>query len=109
MIAWLALGSAVALETVATLTLRALSREVRLLPLLLVIAGYAGAFALMTVALRSLNVGTVYAIWSGVGTAAVAIIAALVYGESLTLASVSGIALIIAGVVVLSLTGAHHA
>ena len=109
MIAWLALAGAVALETVATLTLRVVSREARLLPLLVVVIGYAGAFTLMTVSLRSLNVGIVYAIWSGVGTAAVAVIAAIAFRESLTPAAVVGIALIITGVVVLSLNGAHHA
>ncbi|SDM29861.1 DMT family transporter [Allokutzneria albata] len=109
MIAWLALAGAVALETVATLTLRVVSREVRVLPLVLVVLGYAGAFTLMTVSLRSLNVGIVYAVWSGVGTAAVAVIAAVVFRETLTPAAVVGIALIITGVVVLSLSGAHHA
>ncbi|WP_210408364.1 multidrug efflux SMR transporter [Allokutzneria sp. NRRL B-24872] len=109
MIAWIALASAVALETVATLTLRALSREFRLLPLIVVVVGYAAAFALMTVSLRTLNVGVVYAIWSGVGTAAVAVIAAFAFKETLTPAAVAGIALIITGVVVLSLNGAGHA
>ncbi|GAA4023703.1 multidrug efflux SMR transporter [Allokutzneria multivorans] len=109
MIAWIALASAVALETVATLTLRVVSREFRLLPMIVVVLGYAAAFALMTVSLRSLNVGVVYAIWSGVGTAAVAVIAAVAFKETLTPAAIVGIVLIITGVVLLSLNGAGHA
>ncbi|WP_256091162.1 DMT family transporter, partial [Streptomyces griseus] len=53
------------------------------------------------------SVGTAYAIWAGVGTAAVALIGILFLGESSGLVKITGIALIVAGVVVLNLGGAH--
>jgi len=58
-------------------------------------------------ALKHIPVSIAYAVWSGVGTAAVAAIGATVFGEALGRAQWLGIALIIVGVVVLNLRGAH--
>lgn len=106
--AWLALAGAILLEVMATLSLRALASGWQPLPGVLVIMGYVGAFGMMLLALRRLNVGAAYAIWSGVGTAAVTVIAALLYRERITLVGVAGIGLIIAGVVLLNFSGAAH-
>ncbi|MBO9523432.1 MAG: multidrug efflux SMR transporter [Nocardioidaceae bacterium] len=73
----------------------------------LVIAGYAISIALLAVVVQRLPVSTAYALWSGLGTAAVALIGALWLGESWSLVKVSGLAMIIAGVVLLNLQGAH--
>jgi small multidrug resistance pump len=104
--AWLMLAGAIAAEVVATLALRGTAQGFRPLVVLGVVVGYATAFALMAYALRSLNVGVVYAIWSGVGTAGVAVAAALLYDERLNLTAIAGIALIVIGVVVLTTSGA---
>ena len=104
--AWLMLAGAVGAEIVATLALRGTAGAFRPLPLLTVVAGYAIAFTLMAFALRTLNVGIVYAIWSGAGTAGVAALAATLYGEHLNLTAVGGMALIVVGVVVLVSSGA---
>jgi small multidrug resistance pump len=104
--AWLMLAGAIFAEVVATLALRGVAAAFRPLPTLLVAAGYLTSFALMTGALRTLNVGVVYAIWSGVGTAGVAIAATFLYGEHLNLTAVSGMVLIVAGVIVLVSSGA---
>ena len=53
-------------------------------------------------------IGTAHAIWSGVGTAAIAVIGLLAFGETLTAAKPAGPALIVAGVVVLNMGGAAH-
>ncbi|GAA3222371.1 DMT family transporter [Actinocorallia longicatena] len=103
---WIILAGAIACEVVATLTLRGLADGFRIGPTLLVIAGYAMSFVLMAMALRSLNVGLVYAIWSGAGTAAVAGVAAVLYGEHLNLTAITGMLLIVGGVVVLAFSGA---
>jgi small multidrug resistance pump len=103
--AWLMLAAAILGEVVATLALRAIADGVRPLLVVLVVVGYSAAFVLMAGALRSLDVGLVYAIWSGVGTAAVAAAGAVLYGERLTLAAIGGIVLIVAGVAVLAATG----
>ncbi|WP_237277575.1 DMT family transporter, partial [Streptomyces caniscabiei] len=52
-------------------------------------------------------IGTAYAIWSGVGTATVAALGLVLFGEGLSVPKIAGIVLIIAGVVVLNLGGAH--
>jgi len=69
--------------------------------------GYLISFALLAQTLKTLSVGTAYAIWSGVGTAAIATIGMAFMGEGMTLTKAAGIALIIVGVVVLNLGGAH--
>ncbi|MEV5970673.1 multidrug efflux SMR transporter [Streptomyces sp. NPDC051921] len=101
------LAGAIAAEIVATTSMKYSEGFSRLVPSLITGAGYVLAFALLAQALKTLQVGTAYAIWSGVGTAAVAAIGALFLGESMNLAKIGGIVLIIAGVAVLNLGGAH--
>lgn len=103
--AWLMLAGAIVTEVIATLVLRGTAEAFRLLPTLAVVAGYLISFVLMAVALRTLNVAVVYAIWSGVGTAGVAAVGALAYGENLNPTAVGGIALIVIGVAVLASSG----
>ncbi|MET7439080.1 SMR family transporter, partial [Streptomyces sp. NPDC005568] len=79
----------------------------RLWPSLVTLLGYVVAFALLAQTLKTVSVGTAYAIWAGAGTAVIAAIGMLFLGEGLTAAKLTGIALIIAGVVVLNLGGAH--
>lgn len=104
--AWLMLAAAIATEIGATLGLRGVSGGFRLLPILLVVGAYVVSFTLMAFALRTLNVGVVYAVWSGAGTAGVATAAALLFGERLNLTAVAGMALIVVGVVILAASGA---
>lgn len=56
---------------------------------------------------RGLQVGIVYAVWSSLGTTLIVLVGALFLNEPLTLAKVTGVALVIAGVVILNLGGAH--
>lgn len=74
-----------------------------------VIAGYLLAIWLLTVVVKQMDVSIAYAIWSGVGTAAIAIVGYFWLGESMTPFKVAGIALIVAGVVALNLNSAHAA
>ena len=69
----------------------------------MVIIGYGVAFYLLSLSLQTIPLGVVYAIWSGSGVALIALIGWLVYGQTLDLAGVIGLALIVAGVVVLNL------
>jgi small multidrug resistance pump len=73
----------------------------------LVLGGYAVSIWLLAIVVRYLPVSTTYAVWSGVGTAAVALVGALWLGEQLDWLSVSALAMIIVGVVVLNLHAAH--
>lgn len=102
---WLMLLGAIGCEVVATLALRGVVHGLRPLPTLLVVVGYPLSFLLMALALRTLNVGVVYAIWSGVGTAGVTLVAARLYGENLNPVAVGGMLLIVLGVVVLASSG----
>ena len=63
------------------------------------------SFALLTVALRSLEVGPAYAAWTGLGAAGTAAIGMLALGEGVSVAKVVSIALILAGVIGLNLSG----
>ncbi|KOG23110.1 MULTISPECIES: DMT family transporter [Streptomyces] len=101
------LAGAIVAEILATTSMKYSEGFTRLWPSLVTGVGYLVAFALLAQALKTLQVGTAYAIWSGVGTAAVAVIGFLFLGESLNAAKIAGIVLIIAGVAVLNLGGAH--
>jgi small multidrug resistance pump len=101
------LGIAIAVEVGATLALRASDGFSKLGPSLIVVAGYATSFWLLSLVLRDISVGTSYAIWSGVGTAALAIIGMLALGEPATALRIGSLVLIVAGVIGLNLAGAH--
>lgn len=100
--AWLMLLLAIAGETMATLSLKASDGFSRLWPSVLVVIGYGAAFVLMAFALKTLNVGVTYAIWSGVGTITAAIGGALLFGERLTPVAVAGIVVVIIGIVMIT-------
>lgn len=104
--AWLGLFVAIAIEIAATSLLKATHGFTRLLPTLLCLVLYATSFALIARVVQTLPVGIVYAIWSGVGTAAIAGIGVMFLGESLGAVKVVGLVLVILGVVALNLGGA---
>ncbi|MEV0635632.1 multidrug efflux SMR transporter [Streptomyces sp. NPDC050619] len=104
---YLLLAGAIASEIAATTAMKYSDGFSRLLPSLLTVLGYVVSFALLAQTLKSLSVGTAYAIWSGVGTAVVAAIGMVFLGEGMSVVKAAGIALIIVGVVVLNLGGAH--
>ena len=97
------LALAIAAEVAGTSLLKATEEFTKLVPTAFLIIFYAMSFWLMTLALRDLPLGVVYAVWSGLGIVLVAIIGALVYKEMPDLGSIIGMALIISGVVVMHL------
>lgn len=101
------LAAAIAAEVTATTAMKYSEGFSRLWPSLVTVVGYVLAFALLAQTLKTLSIGTAYAIWAGVGTAAVALIGILWMGEAAGPAKLLGVALIIAGVVVLNLGGSH--
>jgi len=86
---------------VATSALKASYGMTRLAPAVLVVIGYGAAFYLLAQTLKTLPVGAVYAIWSGLGMVGVALIGAILFGEPIGAVKLAGIALIIAGVALL--------
>jgi small multidrug resistance pump len=99
---WLYLAIAILSEVVATSALKASAGFSRFFPSVLVVGGYALAFYFLSLTLRVIPVGIAYAIWSGVGVVLVCLLGWLVYGQKLDVAAGIGIALIVAGVVVLN-------
>lgn len=104
---YLTLAGAIAAEVAATTAMKYADGFSRLWPSLLTALGYLVSFLLLAQTLKTLSIGTAYAIWSGAGTATIAVLGLLLFGETLTLVKVAGIVLIIGGVVVLNLGGAH--
>ncbi|WP_413719610.1 DMT family transporter [Silicimonas sp. MF1-12-2] len=98
---YIALLAAIIAETIGTSALQASQQFTRLWPSVLVVVSYAVAFYLLSIALRTMPVGVVYAIWSGLGIVLIALAGFLVFGQKLDLAAIIGLGLIIAGVVVL--------
>jgi len=97
------LAIAILCEVIATSCLKASNEFKEWLPSLLVILGYLGSLYFMTLSLRKLSLGTVYATWSGLGIVLVAIFGFVFYKEKLDAAAIFGMALIIAGVLVMNL------
>ncbi|WP_089100900.1 DMT family transporter [Streptomyces hyaluromycini] len=104
---YLTLAGAIAAEVAATTAMKYADGFSRLWPSLLTTLGYVVSFLLLAETLKTVSIGTAYAIWSGAGTAAIAVLGLLLFGEALTPVKVAGILLIVGGVVVLNLGGAH--
>ncbi|GLY76238.1 DMT family transporter [Actinoallomurus iriomotensis] len=102
------LGLAITSEVLGTSLLKATQGFTRLWPTVTCLAAYAGSFLALSVALaRGMQVGVGYAVWSGLGTTLIVVIGALFLHEPVTAAKALGVALVIAGVVVLNLGGAR--
>ena len=99
---WLAIAIAIVAEVTATTALKASNEFTRLWPSLIVVAGYGVAFYFMTISMRVLPVGIIYAIWSGLGIVLVSIIGWFVYKQALDVPAMIGMGLIILGVVVIN-------
>jgi len=104
---YLLLALAIASEVCATSLLKLTDGFSRLWPSLAVGAGYVLSFYLLGRALKHIPVSVAYAVWSGAGTAAVAAIGATFFGEPLGRLQWCGIALVIAGVILLNLRSSH--
>ena len=102
------LALAIAVEVAATLALRASDGFTRLAPSIAVVAGYATAFFLLGLVLRSIPVSVAYAVWSGVGTGTIALIGMTLLDEPAGAIRIASLVLIVVGVVGLNLAGSSH-
>ena len=98
-LAWMAILVAVALEPVMALALREAQGFTKPLPTTLALAASVAALGLVSFAMKSLPIGTAYAVFVGLGAAAVAITGVFALGESLAPSRIASIALILIGVV----------
>ncbi|GAB3479118.1 DMT family transporter [Amycolatopsis cihanbeyliensis] len=101
---WLLLGSAITLEVVATLSMKAshgFARKAWIAPVAL---GYLGAFTLLGAVLAAgMPVGVAYGIWAASGVALTALLGRVIFREPLTLLMASGVVLIAGGVLIIEL------
>ncbi|QLH21060.1 multidrug efflux SMR transporter [Streptomyces sp. Rer75] len=104
---YLTLSGAILAEVLATTSMKYSDGFSKLWPSVATALGYGIAFVLLAQTLKTISVGTAYAVWAGAGTAVIAAIGMVFLGEAVTAARVIGVLLVIAGVVVLNLGGAH--
>ncbi|WP_172657026.1 DMT family transporter [Collimonas arenae] len=102
MMHWVYLLIAIVAEVIATSALKASAEFTRLIPSVVVVAGYLTAFYFLSLTLRTLPVAIVYAMWSGIGIALIALVGWLFLKQSLDAAALIGIGMIVSGVLVLN-------
>jgi len=107
MYAYVLLFIAIISEVFGSSMLKATNGFKKLLPSIGVVFGYGIAFYALSLSLKTLPLGTVYAIWAGVGTALTAIVGVMVYKEGFNLKKVFGLLCIICGVTLLNFSGTH--
>lgn len=100
---YLLLGLAIVFEVIATSLLKASEGFTRLWPSIGTVIGYAAAFYLLALTLKSIPTGVAYAIWSGVGIVLISVIGWVVFKQKLDAPALIGMGLIVAGVAVINL------
>lgn len=98
----IALIFAIIAETVATSALKASEQFTKTGPAIVVVIGYGISFYLLSYAVRFMPIGIVYAIWSGLGIVLVAMIGWLYFKQSLDIAAIIGLSLILGGIVIIN-------
>jgi small multidrug resistance pump len=97
------LAIAIVAEVIATSAMRASDGFSRLLPSAIVVLGYGVAFYCLSLTLRSVPVGIVYAVWSGAGIVLITLVALVLYRQVPDVPAIIGLGLIVAGVAVLNI------
>ena len=100
---WIYLLLAIIAEVVATSALKESDGFTRLAPSLVVLVGYAAAFYLLSLTFRTMPVGVVYAIWSGVGIVLISLVGWIGFRQHLDAPALIGISFIVAGVAIINL------
>ena len=98
---WILLSLAILSEVVATSSLKSTEGFTRLWPSMIVLIGYCAAFYFLSLTLDTIPIGVAYAVWSGIGVVAIALISVMFFDQRLDTPALVGMGLIIAGVVVL--------
>jgi small multidrug resistance pump len=107
MLAWTYLAAAILSEVVGTVFLRFSDGFTKPVPSAVVLITYVVSIWLTALAIKGLEISLAYAVWAGVGTAAVAVIGMTAMGESVSTLKVASIALVITGVVGLNIAGTN--
>ena len=105
--AWIYLSFAGLLEVVWASTMKHSAGFTRLVPSIVTLAAMVGSFWLLALALRSLPLGTAYAIWTGIGAVGAFIVGIVLMGEIANFGRIASVTLIVAGMVGLKLSSGH--
>lgn len=105
---WISLALAIFFEICGTTSLKISYGFSKTIPSIATVGFYIISFYQLSLALKQIEVGIAYAIWSGVGTALVAIIGIALFNESISILKICSIILIIAGVLGLHLGGGQQ-
>ena len=100
---WIILFIAILSEVTATTSLKLSDGFSKIWPSILVILGYATSFYCLSLTLKTMPIGVVYAVWSGMGISLITLVGWLIFGEKLNIPTLLGISLIFSGVLVVSL------
>ena len=100
---WFTLIIAIIAEVIATSALKASNGFTQLWPSVLTVIGYGISFYCLSLTMRHMPTGVIYAIWSGMGIVLISIVAWVFFKQRLDLPAILGMGLILAGVVVIQL------
>jgi small multidrug resistance pump len=100
---YLYLVIAILVEVTATSALKASAGFSRLWPSIVVVVGYGLSFFFLSLTLRTIPVGVVYAIWSGIGIVLITAVAWILFKQALDMPALIGMGLIVAGVAVINM------
>ncbi len=103
MVKFLLVGGAIIAEVIGTTALKASDGFSKLWPSLVTAVCYAAAFYLLSLAMRYMQMGVIYAIWSGVGIVLISLVGMVLFGQKPDVPAVIGLSLIVAGVLVINL------
>lgn len=100
---WILLSFAIVIEVIGSNCIKASNGFSKPLPTIIAIGAFVIALYLLSIITKTLPLGIVYAVWSGVGIVLTTLVALFVFGQTPDLPSIIGMALIVAGVLVINL------
>lgn len=104
---WFILLAAIVCEVIGTTCMKLSEGFTRMVPVIGMCLFYAVSFVALGLTLKNIEVGIAYAVWSGVGTALIALIGIVFFHEGITAMKIGGIVLVISGAVILNLASSH--
>lgn len=102
--AWLLLILAGLLEILWAFTMKQSDGFTRLTPTVVTLVAMVASFALLSISMKTLPLGTAYTVWTGIGAVGAFIVGVMVLGESVTLMRVTAAALIVGGILMMKLS-----
>jgi quaternary ammonium compound-resistance protein SugE len=105
--AWTCLVIAGLMEVAWAIGLKYTEGWTKLYPSVVTAAAMIASFYFLSVAVKTLPIGTAYAVWTGIGTVGAAILGILIFGETREIGKIVCIVLIVAGIIGLKLTSTH--